>query len=165
MKQAILTVRVLPGEDARLYAMEAKLGEGFDSPPALESPPGMDPGSRRTEGHMAHGRIPSRIDGPTEIPVGKIGFLTRAMSTNNGGETWSLSAFPLHTNQSHMPRLYGWCGETNNVSRYAEGLALVESQNPYNDRLRIRPVTDPAEIRAALEALDYPELADEIEGG
>lgn len=91
-----------------------------------------------------------------ETAPGMVGFLVEILNTSNGGTRWSLQGRPLHTNQSRRPRLNGWCGETDNRSRYARGMARVVRVTP-NDRallVRLRG----AELRAALQASGWPEL-------
>lgn len=73
--------------------------------------------------------------------VGSIGFLVRSLHTNNGMETCRLNARPLRTNISGEARLSGWCGETNNISRYAEGVWKITRQNKSGTRLLISKVT------------------------
>lgn len=104
--------------------------------------------------------VPKYISGDAcEVRQGDVGFLIERSS--RGAERWTLSYTPAHTNQSHEPRLHGWCGETNNVSVYARGLARhVATGNPHNGRIRIEPLTDATEIARALEVLAYPELAE-----
>lgn len=85
--------------------------------------------------------------------VGDIGFLVRT-SPQGQSERYSLNQRPAHTNRSHEPKLFGWCGETNNVSVDAEGLAEVVKILP-SGRAQIKKVEATLE---RLEALGYPEL-------
>lgn len=89
---------------------------------------------------------------------GFVGFLIRVSDNSHGGEHYNISDRPAHTNRSHMPKLNGWCGETQNVSVTAEGLARVERITK-NDRALVERVTDPEEVASALEELGYPDLA------
>jgi hypothetical protein len=96
------------------------------------------------------------IDGEG-LSVGTIGFLVETTNTNHGSESYGLYERPCHTNQSREPRLTGWCGETNNVSRTAQGLAkVVRVAN--NGRVQIVTV-DGAEGAAWLnDVAGYPDL-------
>lgn len=97
------------------------------------------------------------IDGET-LSVGTIGFLVEITQNNYGGATrYGLYDRPCHTNQSHEPRLTGWCGETNNVSRTAQGLArVVRAAN--NGRVAIVPVTGQEGSDWLANVAGYPEL-------
>jgi hypothetical protein len=96
--------------------------------------------------------------GPDEtLEVGSVGFLIGRCRTMNGGATsYHLSDTPAHTNQSHEPRLAGWCGTTNDIATYAVGLAKV-TKLARNGRAFVVPVEGEA-LTAALEELGYPEL-------
>lgn len=97
-------------------------------------------------------------DGHT--PEGEINFLVRCVYNNDGGaERYALRSTPLVTNQSYEARLNGWCGETNNVSAFAEGLARVTKRSANGRRALVSRVTRPSEIRAFLTSEGYPELA------
>lgn len=101
--------------------------------------------------------LPTWIDGDDAIQVGYIGFLVRTIRRNDGdAETWSLHGSPMRTNQSCQPRLTGWCGETNNISYYAHGMARV-TRCAANGRVRIAQLCG-ADLAAALEAAGYPEI-------
>ena len=90
--------------------------------------------------------------------VGYIGYVVETLNTNNGGTTWSIRERPCHTNQSNQPRLHGWCGETDNRSRYARGVAKVTAVNAAGTRVRLARL-EGAELLAFLERDGYPELA------
>jgi hypothetical protein len=101
--------------------------------------------------------------GETLNRVGDIGYLTEVTSYRNGCvTTHRMSDTPCHTNMSREPRLHGWCGETDNVSRSASGVWEVV-RVAKNGRVQIREVTDADRIRAYLDETGYPQLADEIE--
>ena len=86
----------------------------------------------------------------------EIGFLVRKHFDLQRRDVWVLSDRPAHTNQSHQPRLYGWCGTTDDISVNAEGLGRVV-RVAKNGRARlVRVDVTPA----ALEALGYPELSE-----
>ena len=87
--------------------------------------------------------------------VGDVGFLVRIV--REGRETYRLRDTPPRTNQSHEPRLTGWCGETDNVSTFGEGMARVTATNVAGERMRVALLTGP-ELAAALEAAGYPGL-------
>lgn len=92
---------------------------------------------------------------PIDAAVGTVGFLSR--SPRQGCEPrLMLDEHPRRTNMSHEPRLRGWCGETNNVSVHAMGMARV-ARIAKNGRVLVVAI-DGAEQTAALDALGYPEL-------
>lgn len=92
-----------------------------------------------------------------DVEINEVGFLVE--SVREGVSTWSLRTRPVAKNQSGERIVSGWAGETDNVSRYARGLARALVRSP-NDRVQIEPV-DPytPEGHAALETLCFPELA------
>ena len=58
---------------------------------------------------------------------------------------------------SHEPRLIGWCGETNNISRTAHGVWMVTRINNAGDRIQVLHVI--GKHRDAFLAKDgYPGL-------
>lgn len=86
---------------------------------------------------------------------GQVGFIVR--HAKEGGSEWrSLDERPAHTNQSHEPRLEGWCGTTNNVAVYADGVGVIDEYRD-NGRIKVRQLGGEA-LAAALEKLGYPEL-------
>lgn len=92
--------------------------------------------------------------------VGAIGYLVETFDTSRGGDgRLSLRERPLRTNQSHEPRLSGWCGETNNKSKNARGVWKIVRMNKAGERAQIVELTGP-ELTAFLEADGYPELAE-----
>jgi len=96
----------------------------------------------------------------SELRDGEVGFLVSRLNTSRGSrsEYYSLQRHPAHTNQSHEPRLRGWCGETNNVSVTAAGLARV-AKTFGNGRLRLRVIRTGSSLeRIILEQLGYPDL-------
>jgi hypothetical protein len=102
--------------------------------------------------------IPTWIDGDFYAhKPGDIGYLVESLDTNTGRTSWWLSERPIRTNRSLQPRIAGWCGETDNRSRYARGVARVVSVNKAGDRIRIACLTGKA-LAEALEADGYPEL-------
>ncbi len=98
------------------------------------------------------------VDADYDSTVGSKAFLVETTNTSNGVTTWGLQDSPLRTNQSHEPRLSGWCGETNNRSRYARGLVEIVRLSVNGERCLVRQVTG-AELREALEQFGHPELA------
>jgi len=97
------------------------------------------------------------IDGEG-LSVGTIGFLVQTARVNDGcSEHYGLYDRPCHTNQSHEPRLTGWCGTTNNVARYAEGLARVV-RVAANGRVQVVPVTGAEGAAWLTDVAGYPEL-------
>ena len=100
------------------------------------------------------------IDSYDALEVGEIGFLVRVQDQNHGcAEHYRLQDRAQCTNQSLEPRLRAWCGTTNNVAIYAEGLARVVRVTK-NDRAMLVKIPQ-SEEAAALEALGYPELAED----
>ena len=91
--------------------------------------------------------------------VDGIGFLVRIVDNNHGSaEHYCLDNRARCTNMSHEPKLHGWCGETNNISVYAEGLARI-SRRTKNDRICLTQIEKGSQEEAkALEELGYPEL-------
>lgn len=93
------------------------------------------------------------------LSVGDAGFLVRNSYENTGGERYELRDTPAHTNQSHMPRLVGWCGSWNNVSTYGEGVWKV-IRVAKNGRLLLQEI-EGAERQAFLDEYGYPDLTPE----
>jgi hypothetical protein len=93
--------------------------------------------------------------------VGAVLFLVESIDTNRGTSRRSLRGTPLRTNLSHEPRLQGWCGETDNISRHAHGMVvvtkIVDGHGDGYDRACCRRASD-AEMTAACEAAGYPDL-------
>lgn len=89
--------------------------------------------------------------------IGTTGYLVKTLNTSDGGTSYSLRERPLHTNQSHQPRLYGWCGETDNRSRHARGVWRVVRMNKAGERAQIVKL-DGDELAAWLDGDGYPEL-------
>jgi hypothetical protein len=99
--------------------------------------------------------IPRYIDSDNcETTPGKPGFLVE--TTKEGVSHWFLRDRPAKTNRTYKPQLNGWCGEDNNKSTYARGLARVVVHLP-NARARIERIPD-SESANVLEELGYPEL-------
>lgn len=83
-----------------------------------------------------------------------VGFLVQTGHILRGRVRYHLSTRPAHTNLSHEPRLYGWCGTTNDIAKYGKGLATV-ARRAKNGRVCLRRVEATPEI---LEELGWPEL-------
>ena len=95
--------------------------------------------------------------GPDEtLSLGDKGFLIEFENTNTGGERYELRDTPAHTNQSHQPRLVGWCGSYNNLGTHANGMAKV-IRVAKNGRCLVQ-FLEGDELQAALEGLGYPDL-------
>lgn len=92
--------------------------------------------------------------------VGDIGFLIRNSNENTGTDRFSLRWTPAHTNQSHEPRLNGWCGTYNNVGTYGEGIWKI-IRIAKNGRTLIEEVNDEQEREAFLDDVGYPDLTSE----
>lgn len=77
------------------------------------------------------------IDIDYTASVGTIGYLVETFNTSTGHTTFSLWEGPCRTNGSHKPMLTGWCGETDNRSRDARGVAKIVKVNKRGDRGQI----------------------------
>lgn len=99
--------------------------------------------------------------GPDDsLELNDIGFLIEKSNPVNGGwERWELRDTPPHTNQSNMPRLYGWCGSYNDVSTNGHGVGKV-IRVAKNGRCLIQVLEGDAQ-QAALDELGYPDLTAE----
>ena len=93
------------------------------------------------------------------LEVGDVGFLVVRTNPYQHWERTDLNDRPAHTNMSGRPMAFGWCGQTNDVSVSAEGVARVIriARNERACVVRLRG----AEARAAYEELGYPDLADD----
>ena len=91
-----------------------------------------------------------------DTTVGTIGYLVEILNTSTGHSHFSIYERPLRTNQSLQPRLHGWCGETDNRSRYARGMVRV-TRTTARDRARVVQIRG-ADLAAALENDGYPGL-------
>lgn len=98
------------------------------------------------------------IDADYDNQIGEIGFLVTRQNNIRGWTKTHVSQSPAHGNMDHMPHLKGWCGTTNDVAVYAEGLARIEQFSKNGERAKVR-LLNPAETAEALEDLGYPELA------
>jgi len=96
------------------------------------------------------------IDGTDYMRVGDVGFLVERSNPYQRLQRFELQDTPPHTNQSHQPRLYGWCGSWNNFSTYGHGLHRVE-KIARNGRAYVRHVSI-LELDMELEKLGYPQL-------
>ena len=96
------------------------------------------------------------IDEQPGYAVGSAGFLIEFSNENTGGSRFSLDDRPPYTNQSHEPRLSGWCGSYNNVGTYGRGAWRVVKE-AQNGRLKIEKLAGD-ELGDFLEAMGYPEL-------
>lgn len=95
------------------------------------------------------------IDNGEMDTVGTIGYLVETSS--NGSASFSLRERPLRTNQSLQPRLFGWCGETDNKSRTARGVWRIDATNKSGDRAKISKLAG-SDLAEFLERDGYPEL-------
>ena len=89
--------------------------------------------------------------------IGDVGYLVETLNTSNGVRLFSIRDRPLRTNQSREPRLYDWCGETDNKSRYARGAWKIVRLNRACDRAQIVRL-EGEELAKFLENDGYPEL-------
>jgi hypothetical protein len=90
------------------------------------------------------------------LEVGAVGFLIERVNEFQGSRHFTLEAHPPRTNQSHMPRLTGWCGTTNNVGVFGHSIAKV-TRLARNGRAEVCELVG-AELRAAALHLGYPDL-------
>jgi hypothetical protein len=95
------------------------------------------------------------IDGE-DLSVGDIGFLVSAQRQGSAPR-YGLYQRPCHTNISHAPKLTGWCGSTNDVSRFACGLARVV-RSAGNGRVQVVEVDDAEGAAWLRDVAGYPEL-------
>ena len=96
--------------------------------------------------------------GPDEsLSVGGVGFLIEKTHYTNRWTRYELRDTPAHTNQSHEPKLFGWCGSYNNLSTSGVGMVRVKRMAK-NGRAFVEQLKGD-ELAAALEELGYPELA------
>ena len=91
--------------------------------------------------------------------VGDVGFLIESTNNGYGGSvtTHYMQEEPGRTNMSHEPRLHGWLGETNNISKHAKGMARVTRVSKNGGRAFVVAIRD-SELHAALEAAGHPDL-------
>ena len=95
--------------------------------------------------------------GPDEtLSAGDVGFLIAQTNVLRSSTRYELRGIPAHTNQSHEPRLHGWCGTYNDLSTGARGVVRVE-RTAKNGRAFVRELAG-GELTAALDELGYPEL-------
>ena len=96
-----------------------------------------------------------------DMRVGDVGFLVETLDTSSGVTTWSMRDVPPRTNHSCEPRLTGWCGETNNRSSYARGMArVVRIAYAYGGRRAMVRRLSGAELAAALGQVGHPGLVE-----
>lgn len=99
----------------------------------------------------------NRWIGPDEsLKLGDKGFLIEFSNEVRDTERWELRDTPAHTNQSHQPRLKGWCGSYNDTSTQAHGMGKV-IRVAKNGRCLIETLAGD-ELAVALEELGYPDL-------
>lgn len=96
------------------------------------------------------------IDEQDGFSIGEAGFLVERENSTTGADHYSLESAPAHTNQSHMPRLNGWCGSYNDLSLHACGAWRIVEQAK-NGRMRIKELAGD-DLRRFLEEAGYPEL-------
>lgn len=95
--------------------------------------------------------------GPDEnLAVGDKGFLINTSNPIKGSDTYFLRDTPAYTNQSHEPKLHGWCGSYNDTSTYGRGMWEVVKVAK-NGRAQIKEL-EGVDLEAALEEFGYPEL-------
>ena len=94
--------------------------------------------------------------------VGDTGYLVHTTNTSTGRESWAIRERPLRTNTTHVARLWGYCGETDNKSRTACGVVKVIRVNSAGDRCAVVRIVG-AELAAWLENDGHPELVRDAE--
>jgi hypothetical protein len=97
------------------------------------------------------------------LSAGVVGFLVERANVLRGSSTYSVEGNPPTTNQSFEPRLHGWCGTYNDLATFGRGLVRV-TKTTDNGRAYVQELQGD-ELLQALEALGYPELAGDVEGG
>jgi hypothetical protein len=95
------------------------------------------------------------IDG--DYAVGTVGFRIDRSNPIQHTESTTLAQRPAHTNQSHAPRLFGWCGSWNDTNTYGNGVWRV-TRRAANGRVQIVQVTDREALAAFLDTVGYPGL-------
>jgi hypothetical protein len=145
--------------DGETIAVRNAIRQSAEERAPRPAPAGHQPrpgGTRNaTRGNEMNGN--SKWIGPAEdLEVGQAGFLIEFSNPYKRSETWVLRDTPAHTNDSHEPRLEGWCGSWNDTSTHAHGMAKV-ARVARNGRAQVVAITG-AELTAALEELGYPEL-------
>lgn len=101
------------------------------------------------------------INADPGVAAGVVGFLVEHRNDRHGVSTLCLEDRPPHTNQSHAPRLHGWCGTFNDVATYARGVVRV-GRVLSNGRALVRELAGD-ELHAALHELGWPELLQEVQ--
>lgn len=97
--------------------------------------------------------------GPDEnLSVGDKGFLINTSNPIKGTDTYFLRDTPAYTNQSHEPKLHGWCGSWNDTSTRGCGMWEV-TRCAKNGRAYITEI-EGWKLKEALEEFGYPELWD-----
>lgn len=87
--------------------------------------------------------------------VGDNGYLVSC--SKNGRTSFALHERPPRARPFNQPTLDGWCGETDNVRRFACGAWRIVRLNKAGDRAQIVRL-DGADLAAFLERDGYPEL-------
>lgn len=98
------------------------------------------------------------IDGTGMEQAGQVGFVVERSNAIRRSESTLLQDDPPRTNQSHEPRLTGWCGTTNDVAVYGRGMARVLRCSRSGQRVYVESL-EGEELAAALDEAGYPELA------
>lgn len=96
------------------------------------------------------------IDAQEQYNVGDKAFLILFSHENDRVESYVLRDQPAYTNQSHQPRLEGWCGSYNNTSTSAMG-AWEVVRIAKSGRYLIQELEGEA-LNEFLEEMGYPEL-------
>ena len=92
------------------------------------------------------------------LSVGDKGFLIEHSNSTQGWERYELRDTPAYTNQSHKPKLHGWCGSWNDTATYGHGVWEVV-RVAKNGRAFIKEL-EGDEMQAVLDDLGYPDLTD-----
>lgn len=90
------------------------------------------------------------------LSVGDVGFLIE-VSPQGRECRIDIRTEPGRTNMSNSRRLYGWLGETNNISKNAQGVGKVVRVSNSGERALVRSLSD-KELAAALEDLGHPDM-------
>jgi hypothetical protein len=92
--------------------------------------------------------------------VGDVLFLGEVFFSNTGETVIRGYQKPFRTNRSNEAKLRGWCGETNNISFTAIGIAVVTKIHKASERITVRRIpSGSAEETRLLRSVGWGSLA------
>ena len=94
-----------------------------------------------------------------DYEVGQIGFLIKKSNPIRHTESHILSQRPPSTNQSHQPRVHGWCGSWNDTNTYGLGVWRV-ARVCKNGRVQLTECANAQEVVTFLAEVGFPDLLD-----